>query len=80
MMKWLLLALLVLAGVWLGKRQQLRRSQAPESARQLRTTPMLACAHCGVHVPANEAIAGQAGMHFCSAAHRQAHERQIANP
>jgi uncharacterized protein len=44
----------------------------------MRPKPMVACAHCGMHVPADEAIAGQGGAPYCSAAHRQAHERPDA--
>ena len=31
---------------------------------------MVACAHCGVHLPESEAIADD-GRHYCCAAHRQ---------
>lgn len=32
---------------------------------------MVACAHCGVHVPASEALQRD-GLHYCGAAHRDA--------
>ena len=35
--------------------------------------PMLACAQCGVHLPANEALPGRGGV-FCGDAHRSAFE------
>jgi uncharacterized protein len=38
---------------------------------------MVECAHCGMHVPASEAIAGppgKAGQVFCSQAHRLLHD------
>jgi len=35
---------------------------------------MLACAHCGVHLPASLALRAQ-GHSFCSAAHRDAGPR-----
>jgi uncharacterized protein len=34
---------------------------------------MVACAHCGVHVPALDAVAGNQGI-YCSAAHRAVRE------
>jgi uncharacterized protein len=34
---------------------------------------MLACAQCGVHLPANEALPGRGGV-FCGDAHRSAFE------
>jgi uncharacterized protein len=33
------------------------------------------CAHCGLHLPAADAIAGADGAVFCSVAHRQAASR-----
>jgi uncharacterized protein len=35
-------------------------------------TPMLACAHCGVHLPQAEALTDGAGLPYCSQAHRAA--------
>ncbi|MEO8280060.1 MAG: PP0621 family protein [Ideonella sp.] len=34
---------------------------------------MLACAHCGLHLPRNEVLPGKAGV-YCSEAHRAAAE------
>jgi len=34
---------------------------------------MVPCAHCGTHVPENDAIRGAHGT-YCSATHRDAHE------
>ncbi|MFI4940987.1 MAG: PP0621 family protein [Burkholderiales bacterium] len=31
---------------------------------------MLQCAHCGVHIPASEALIGEAGLVFCCEEHR----------
>jgi uncharacterized protein len=38
-------------------------------------TPMLACAHCGVHLPQAEAVTDGAGRPFCGEAHRLAGPR-----
>ena len=35
---------------------------------------MLACAHCGVHLPRDEALPGRGGV-FCGDAHRAAFEK-----
>jgi uncharacterized protein len=35
---------------------------------------MLSCAHCGLHLPRDEALPGRGGV-FCSEAHRSAYER-----
>lgn len=34
---------------------------------------MVACAHCGMHFPASEALADATGAVFCSAEHRRLH-------
>ncbi len=36
---------------------------------------MVRCAHCGLHLPASDAVRGTDGTPFCSAAHRQVAER-----
>ena len=38
------------------------------------TEDMVRCAHCGVHLPRSESVQAQ-GLHFCSAAHRDAHQK-----
>jgi uncharacterized protein len=35
---------------------------------------MIACAHCGVHLPRDEALPGRGGV-FCGDAHRTAFEK-----
>jgi len=74
-MRYLLIFLVVLLAVWrwraarpqgIAKRQQ----KSPLADRAL---PMVACAQCGVHVPADDAIKGARGV-YCSAAHRQSLE------
>ncbi|SDX93179.1 uncharacterized protein SAMN04515617_108118 [Collimonas sp. OK242] len=34
---------------------------------------MVACAHCGMHFPASEALTDASGTVFCSAEHRRLH-------
>ena len=78
-MKLMVLLLAILAGVWLIKRQQLRaaapKRQSPRTPpRVAQAMPILACQHCGVHVPQNEAVTGRQGGVYCCAAHRRASE------
>lgn len=68
----LVLIVVVLALMWLT------RSRAPAARRDKpRATPpagpqaMVACAHCGVHLPRSDAVAGADGL-YCSEAHRLA--------
>lgn len=81
-MKYLLVLLVVVVAAWL----MLRRRDAPPPAdpppeskdkpkahpKAKSPQPMLACAHCGVHLPKAEAQLDSAGRPFCSEAHRLA--------
>ena len=78
-MKWLLVLLVVLAGVWwLRKTGRGTRGTAssPSSSTATDTVApqtMTQCLQCGVHLPRQDAIQGRLG-HYCSPAHRQQHE------
>jgi uncharacterized protein len=49
-----------------------RRAQAPRApGRTPAVEGMVACAHCGVHLPAGEALQ-RGALCYCSAAHRDA--------
>ncbi|HYP82235.1 PP0621 family protein [Variovorax sp.] len=75
--------LLVIAVVWVAfmiwrsrRRDEIARRQPPAGLPRTRTPgepqAMLRCAHCGLHLPAADAIAGEGGKVYCSTAHRQA--------
>ncbi|MFV0370599.1 MAG: PP0621 family protein [Azonexus sp.] len=66
MLKYLLLLLLALI-VWWSWRAP-RRPQAAQPPKDEET--MVACARCGVYLPASEALPGPQGRHFCSPQHR----------
>lgn len=69
-MKYLLL-LLVLAiayGIWRGQRRAPPPAARPSPRPQLPQN-MVACAHCGLHLPRTEALA-QDGHYYCCAEHR----------
>ena len=82
MLKYLLIGVLV---IWLlyspllKRMRQLRRDR-PASRPATRPSPppaaqvedMVACAHCGVHLPASEACLDAARRLYCCAAHRDA--------
>ena len=69
----LLRLIIILFGVWLVI-QIIKRSFA-SSARATRTKPaiakMVACAHCGVHVPESEAVRDD-NRFYCSPEHLNA--------
>jgi uncharacterized protein len=86
MLKFLLLAALVL---WLlyspGVRKLLRGLRSGEPAQPPHQTPakpepaqataMVPCAHCGVHLPAGDALINEQGHPFCCEAHLRAARR-----
>jgi uncharacterized protein len=74
--------LLVIAVVWIAfwiwrqrRREEMRAKPPPQQPRAIpKPQAMLRCAHCGVHVPAGEAVPGTGGVAYCSAAHKKASE------
>lgn len=79
-MKYLLVLVVVGVMAWLllGRR---RTGSPPEvSSRRSRDVPaapaeMAACAHCGLHLPASEALRDAQGRPYCGDAHRRAGPR-----
>ena len=55
----------------LKKRAEADAAKAPPAAAHLET--IVACAHCGLHVPASDATVSETGASFCSEAHRRLH-------
>ena len=83
-MKFVMLVLAVLALVWL-LRSSLRRMQQPPPGSKAKAAeggspqPMLSCAHCGLHLPRDEALPGRGGV-FCGDLHRAAYEAAHPQP
>jgi len=79
MIKWLLVLVVVVVVGWLifGRRRG-GNDGAPASPPSRATPPqgrpadMLSCAHCGVHLPASDALLDPAQRAYCSEAHRTA--------
>ncbi|MEX8193301.1 PP0621 family protein [Comamonas guangdongensis] len=76
-MKYLLvlLVLVVAVGIWRGKRRAEAEARSPATAPPNKPQTMVACAHCGLHLPQAEAVSDGAGRFFCSLEHRQAAAR-----
>lgn len=72
------LALLLLQSRLRGPRRKDRAQDKPGSQSPPQSPPpappqaMVACAHCGLHLPQADAVADADGRLFCSAAHRLA--------
>ncbi len=84
-MKFLLLIVVIGIALWMFKTRG-RKSDTPDSpvqpsasqgkkSRASAPTPMLACAHCGVHLPQADTVTDAAGRPFCTEAHRLAGPR-----
>lgn len=80
-MKYLLVLLVVVIGVFALMGRSRRPPATPDAkpAKPGRSEPapatMLACAHCGLHLPGDEAHRDAEGRAFCSDAHRLAGPR-----
>ena len=77
-MKYLLVLVVVVIVLWLTLRSH-RKTPAPPGARRAarRGEPdrMVACAHCGVHLPQSDALSDAGGRPYCSDPHRLAGPR-----
>jgi uncharacterized protein len=71
-MKYLVLLLIVVAGIW-WIRQQRKPNHRPPHDPHTGPQTMVPCAHCGTHVPEGDAIHGRHGV-YCSEQHRQRQE------
>ena len=77
-MKYLFLLLVVLVVIWAIKRGRSANRPTPPSSPKAQTpSDMVTCAHCGIHLPQEEAVSGQKGL-YCSTDHRAA--AQDRNP
>ena len=76
MMKFLLLIAVVGLVLWLLRSKSRRGAEGPRTPKSKPgAQPMLACAHCGVHLPQAEAKMDVGGRPYCSDAHRLAGPR-----
>jgi uncharacterized protein len=81
MMKILLFLVAVFVLLWLLRGAAGRRGNGGDRAARPRAPnppqPMIACSHCGVHLPRDEALPGRGGV-LCGDAHRAAFEKAQA--
>ena len=80
-MKYLLVLFVVAVGIWLWRKNRQddirERAAAPKRAAPPAVgapQAMVRCAHCGLHLPATDALPGTGGALYCSAAHRRVAE------
>ena len=81
-MKYLIVLVVIFVGVWVWRssriaaRKELDDSIQRETERQSAQKTIVSCAHCGLHLPQQEALAAPSSdlrqqLWFCSAEHRQ---------
>lgn len=75
----ILLAVVVLAVLLLSKARGRTRKPPQDGAKGAAPADeppkMVACAHCGVHLPQPDALIDAAGRHYCGEPHRLAGPR-----
>jgi uncharacterized protein len=69
----LFLVFVVVAWRWRAARTPAARKEPKPRPPDTAPSAMVACAHCGVHLPTAEATPGHQGT-YCSVAHRQLRE------
>jgi uncharacterized protein len=81
-MKYLIVLVVIFVGVWVWRSNRItinkdkKESYEREAERQNAKKNMVACAHCGIHLPQIEALAAPSAdlrqqLWFCSTEHRQ---------
>lgn len=72
--------ILVIAVIWIafllwrhGRREELRSKMPPTAHPPKLPQAMVRCAHCGLHLPGDDAVQGRHGI-YCSDDHRKAAE------
>lgn len=77
-MKFVVVLLVVVAGLWLllrgrgARRDTPPKPPAPPAGRDASPAQMVACARCGLHLPQEDALRDGGGRPFCTAEHRDA--------
>ena len=69
-MKYLFWAIVIAFVWWAWRRSRTAATPSQPPAAPV-TQDMVTCAHCGVHLPYDEAVTGTRGQ-YCSTAHRNA--------
>ncbi|MDO8904171.1 PP0621 family protein [Hydrogenophaga sp.] len=79
-MKYLLVLAVILVAIYIWRNNRLRSDddkparKAPRSNKLAPPTVMVACRHCGTHLPEAEAVKGRQGT-YCSDEHLRLGER-----
>ena len=74
-MKFLLVLAVLVVAFWIWRNNRITDTPAERPVRRERDrpVPMIACDHCGTHLPEGEAVKGTDGR-YCCQEHRRQHE------
>ena len=75
-MKYLIILVLVLVVAWQWRNARAQNAKAKAARKQAAAeapVDVVACAHCGLHLPLQDAVQGKAGL-YCDARHCAAAE------
>lgn len=77
-MKFLLVLAVLMVAFWVWRNNRQQDGAGTPGPAQRRTPPrpanMVACAHCAMHLPEDEAVPGRSGSYCCHEHRRQAEE------
>ncbi|EGF33857.1 hypothetical protein IMCC9480_938 [Oxalobacteraceae bacterium IMCC9480] len=73
LLAWLVLVLLVIYAVRKKMTAVMRQPPPPQRPPEVEGESMVSCAHCGIYIPASEALTGPQGQLYCSPEHRALH-------
>jgi uncharacterized protein len=71
----LILILLLIVAWWVNRALERRARRPKQAARKRVAERMLACEHCGVHIPESEGVRSETGF-FCCDEHRRLGNRR----
>lgn len=69
-MKYLLVALVIIIAIGIWRSNRRKAVTPPPKPRLKQPEDMVTCAHCGVHLPASDAITSPDRHQYCSTEHR----------
>ena len=71
-MKYVLVALVVIIaiGIWRNNRRKAAAPPPASKPRLRQPEDLVTCAHCGLQLPASDAITSPDRSHYCSSEHR----------
>lgn len=74
----LVLLVLIVVGWWILRKRTraVPPPPAPPAPAIAKAEPMVDCAHCGLHLPASEALRDEAERRYCCVEHRVAGPRR----